>query len=489
MVSVLEIERGKTYRRTAIGTLIGRAVWIFGGFLVIASINDIAGQEAVGAYAISLVSSQLTSYLSTIGIDRALLYSLSSANNRDADSPHPESALRYAFAVSMSSTIVFLLAIFYLLESNSFASYDQEMELLRKWFPLFASMVVVHVIDSVMTAYSQAIHHMLTATIIPRFGDIFRSLVLWLIYSTDMASGMETAQFGLIAGTALHLLLWLTQIPKGLFRLHRKSSKPDILYGINLMFAKLAQIGVQRIDVIMVGAFLGSKSAGIYFLSTKLASLALLGHELLGFAVTPRFALLRSMSSYALQREYNAVRLGGFAIALMYAVLFLAIEPTVNAILGNYIDSIKIAFILLIGHIVSTSCGPIGRYLNMTGRATTSLINTNVLLLTVIILNYLLIPHYGLLGAAFATAIAYAIYNIVNVFFAYRYDRLKSLDLASIAAVIMFSIILAQASTVPQTHYLYVLIASSFLTGFFYFKKRDLIILSQFFITKMRKSE
>ena len=73
MVSVLEIERGKTYRRTAIGTLIGRAVWIFGGFLVIASINDIAGQEAVGAYAISLVSSQLTSYLSTIGIDRALL--------------------------------------------------------------------------------------------------------------------------------------------------------------------------------------------------------------------------------------------------------------------------------------------------------------------------------------------------------------------------------------------------------------------------------
>ena len=76
--------------------------------------------------------------------------------------------------------------------------------------------------------------------------------------------------------------------------------------------------------------------------------------------------------------------------------------------------------ILLIGQIVNAMSGSVGFILQMTGREK---VYQNILLLTLVInitLNIILIPKFGIEGAAIASAFSLLLWNLCSVFYIYR---------------------------------------------------------------------
>ncbi len=84
--------------------------------------------------------------------------------------------------------------------------------------------------------------------------------------------------------------------------------------------------------------------------------------------------------------------------------------------------------------------------ISMTGRSKITLFNTVVIFFVNITLSYILIPKYGIIGAAVATGISFSLINILRVLevylilriHPYRIDFLKPLASAGISVIVIY---------------------------------------------------
>jgi O-antigen/teichoic acid export membrane protein len=100
--------------------------------------------------------------------------------------------------------------------------------------------------------------------------------------------------------------------------------------------------------------------------------------------------------------------------------LFVVMVPNAGEIMlvfgGDYVaKGAPVLLLLSFGQLVNCVTGGVGFTLTMTGRQKLQLANTGVLLLVSLVLHVLLIPRYGIAGAAIAQTAAICLVNIVGV--------------------------------------------------------------------------
>ena len=116
-------------------------------------------------------------------------------------------------------------------------------------------------------------------------------------------------------------------------------------------------------------------------------------------------------------------------IALLSTVLTLVILLIPDLLLSffgeEYVEAGNALMILAIGHFLGSLCGVTATYLNMTKKQKYL---QNILIATVILnalLNWILIPQFGIEGAAIASAASVLFWNVCGVYLAYRKDHIK----------------------------------------------------------------
>ena len=90
----------------------------------------------------------------------------------------------------------------------------------------------------------------------------------------------------------------------------------------------------------------------------------------------------------------------------------------------NYYKSKHALLILLSGQIINSLSGSVALYLNMTGRQKILLYFLIVSALANIVLNLILIPKYGMVGAAISTAFSLILWNLSGVIYVYKNDKI-----------------------------------------------------------------
>ena len=183
---------------------------------------------------------------------------------------------------------------------------------------------------------------------------------------------------------------------------------------------------LSRSDVVMIGTLVGSKETGLYNVASQLSGL-------LVFTLVAVNSILASQASalYAkksLKELQRVVSLGitfVFLSTLPIAMVYLLWGTNILRLFGQDFDaSYNILIVLTLGQLVNALCGPVSLLLNMTGHQNYAA-KTLVLSATVnIVLNAILIPIYGAMGAAIATAFATALWNLVMVYFVWKKIRL-----------------------------------------------------------------
>ena len=120
----------------------------------------------------------------------------------------------------------------------------------------------------------------------------------------------------------------------------------------------------------------------------------------------------------------KAIKLNFIATIPLIVVMILFHEYILGFFGPNYYKSKHALLILLSGQIINSLSGSVALYLNMTGRQKILLYFLIVSALANIVLNLILIPKYGMVGAAISTAFSLILWNLSGVIYVYKNDKI-----------------------------------------------------------------
>ncbi|HJH25580.1 MAG TPA: hypothetical protein C5S37_02145, partial [Methanophagales archaeon] len=244
--------------------------------------------------------------------------------------------------------------------------------------------------------------------------------------------GLKGAVIGLIIATIIYAFIAIFFFRNFIFHLtfskFQETAKKLLLFGIQTVMSGIVSIILYRIDVLMIGYFMTSTEVGIYSVAIAIARIIWIIPQSINMVSYPTF------SHYWGKGEHDVVN-KLFDRGLKYSTCMLAPIGLGLAIFGK--DAILLLYgttflpavlplqILVIGAVVRGVIMSIGSVWLSAGRPD---MGYKLPLITVgpnILLNCVLIPAYGIAGAAMATMLSFLFNAFVALLFINRILRLK----------------------------------------------------------------
>jgi O-antigen/teichoic acid export membrane protein len=242
---------------------------------------------------------------------------------------------------------------------------------------------------------------------------VFLTLTLYPIHPL---TPLELAVHGLgfAAGAALIYLM----------RSRARTKLPQPEYAMRAWLVSIVPLaltaGLQVInaqaDILVLGLFRQSDDVGVYKVAAQAATLIPFGLQAVNVVIMPYVARLHAEGDHhRLQRlvTQSARIILALALPLVLAFVFFGDAILASAFGPEYARGHTALMLLSLGQLVNAGMGSVGVLLNMTGHERDTLRGVAVAALANLILNFLLIPPFGLVGAAAATASTFVIWNLL----------------------------------------------------------------------------
>lgn len=196
-------------------------------------------------------------------------------------------------------------------------------------------------------------------------------------------------------------------------------AKKFLLDSWPLMFASASVLIYSRIDQIMINHIIDQTSVGIYDIAVRLAENWYMFPSIIVGSLYPAI-----INAGKISKKHHDNRLIKLYALLFYTSLFFILPVSIlsgyiiNLFYGERFIQAAQVLRIYIWSGVGVSIGIIvNQYLIAQGYTKISFLLNFVNMAINVILNIILIPRYGLTGAAFATLISYSIFPITIIFF------------------------------------------------------------------------
>ncbi|MAD02213.1 MAG: hypothetical protein CMK65_01110 [Pseudoalteromonas sp.] len=256
---------------------------------------------------------------------------------------------------------------------------------------------------------------------------VFLGLLVWLF---------ELGVFGAIVAYCLSISLKvLPVLPKifsGVWRDIRLRwlgiSKPLYKYGFSAFLSNLMVSTVFRIDVFILSALSGVKAVGIYSIAVAFAEMALMVPRSVGMA------LFAHLPDKPIEEQIEIIKRSSstvFLLALISGLGLLVMSyPLVMILMGDdYIDAVLPLCLLVPGVVAMSVNFVFSNFFSASGRPIIGVYCFASGLVANVLLCYLLIPIYGVAGAALASTLAYAAITLAFLFMLKYHHQVSVLSL------------------------------------------------------------
>lgn len=205
-------------------------------------------------------------------------------------------------------------------------------------------------------------------------------------------------------------------------------SREWVRTSVSLLLISGMQVVLNNTDIVMIGALVNTKDAGIYAIASRIAGFVTFGLLIINFILAPMISELHHTGQRAtLQRLVTLGTLSGSAYAILAVVLLLFYGTPILEFFGpDFVTGLTPLLILAAGQLLNVFAGSVGLLMTMTGHQNTATRVMTVSAFLNVALNAILIPAYGMLGAALATAFTTALWNLVLAFFVRRKIQVNS---------------------------------------------------------------
>ena len=278
----------------------------------------------------------------------------------------------------------------------------------------------------VLSAQRQAILrglHRIFSALAPEY--VVRPLVLiglllaFYFGSQHEVEAPQALGMNLVAALLAFALGWLWQrraMPKPVSAATPDYQAPEWLrIAVPLGLIALLQLLIVRLDIIMLSSLAGEEQAGVYAAASRFADLLIFALMAMNAIVAPVISRLHARGENDKLQQLLLMMARAMLLFVVPMLLFIGLfGDRVLALFGeDYLPAFYPLLILSAGQAVNALSGPVGFLLSMTGHQRQML---QVLMLAAginLVLNLLLIPEYGITGAAISTAVTAVLWNLL----------------------------------------------------------------------------
>ena len=406
----------------AIIALLMRGVGALCAFSFSVLIGQTLGVEGAGLYFLALSLTSILSVLARIGTDMTVIRFVA-VNASQRRWGMVRAVLRWCMyrVIAMSLMIGSILWLFAPLIAETVFSKPGLGEPLRLMSIAIPGFTMTHLLAGALKGLTRIPEAMLVSSILyPVFG-------IAMIWPLTGLMGVSGAALTYLLATGLAALvgfmLWRWRIgDRGTIKESApgqelwRSARP-------LLVASLINRGLLPwMPVLLLGFWSEATEVGIFAAANRVVLLVSFALISVNAVLSSRFAAMYAAGNVKglsrLSRRFSMI----VTLATLPVLLLLMFRGgQVMSIFGSdFAVAGPILFILAIGQIVNTLCGSVFNLLNMTGNERSAK-NCAVISLSVNLgLNFVLIPLYGVIGAAIATSITTTVNNLLGSYMVWR---------------------------------------------------------------------
>jgi len=388
-------------------TLFGESYGGFTRFLFIGLLSRWVGPQLLGLYALANAVTRITSVVATLGLDRGILRFVSYYRSLQDEN-------RVLTSISTAVKIGLCCALVVMLLQMGFSGIltryvFHEDSYLSILLVLFAVSLPLGVLMNIMGFATQG-YKLLK----------YKVTVTQIIQPTVLLAGLAVCYWflpkkaGLVLPVLLASVISLWFIWKFLKELTGVKAS-DILSGhvdtellkfsSPLMFMTIISTLMHWIDIIMLGIYLDSEQVGLYHPAVR--TMGIIRMFMLAFngIFSPMISELYAKKDFAeMGRLFKLVFRWIFTFAQPFVIVLVLYPAKVMLLFGpRFVAGKDVVQILAIAILVQSLTGIGGSLLVMIGRTTLNLYNIIAAAGLNILLNAVLIPRMGLIGAAWGT--------------------------------------------------------------------------------------
>lgn len=290
-------------------------------------------------------------------------------------------------------------------------------------------------------------YSVLSSSIIGNLSNIFSLLLLlWLGYGIYAALGSSLIQDSaiLLAGAYLSWKIFPDFVNR---KISSEVEKKKIWsFALTTFIASLSYKYAFGLAIPFIGHYRSSVEVGLYAVAFSLQQLLFVPANAFSAIFNPIIAelfvkkeMLEIQHLYKIVTKWLLISCSPIAI-----ILLLHSEPILSLFGNTYVNAAIILTILTATSFVVNLIGVSGHIINMIGKAKVNMINSIVTAIITISMFVLLIPVYGLIGAALAYSGGLLINNIIRTLYVYWTLKMHPFSFALVknllAALISFAV-------------------------------------------------
>jgi O-antigen/teichoic acid export membrane protein len=223
---------------------------------------------------------------------------------------------------------------------------------------------------------------------------------------------------------------------------NRKLIYTTFKFSLPLFLTGFLAFFVNKTDTFMIGYFLRDADVGIYSIALKIGTMS-------GFVLTAFNTTFAPMISNLYEQDkikelasiYKIITKWILTINLIAFSLFILFSNEIMLFFGEEFTAGAYALIFIgIGQIIRVIVGHAGYINTMTGKPRFELYNNFIVLILNVVLNYIMIPIYGINGAAIASAISVAVANLYRLMMVYKYLKIHPYNKSFIKVILSIAI-------------------------------------------------
>jgi len=402
----------------------------------------ILGLDGIGQVLLALSVVNILSLIAKFGMEDAMMRFVPMYIDQE-DRARLRGTIYFALKLCFSISIICVLLAIALSDFISIKVFHSEG--LTKLLPVAAVAIIANVMRGVMGGILKGYRDTFKA-VLPEF-CISPSLRLVIFLLLSIIDGSPVfAIYAYVSGEVISALLSAAFLLKRVRDINSKERRSEYKKILDVAFTMVFTGGLSIIlftqaDLWIVGMFRSTEDVGIYGVTAKLVMLIILPLTTFSTIIPPLMASIYTSGDLTELRKLVSESSRWILSISMPIILILILEGELilKLVFGDkFVVGYSALLILTVGHLINVSAGLVGYLLQMTG-GHRIIMKINIFWgILNVILNIILVPRLGIVGAALSTAFCLAMANITAVIAVYN-----SLSVLTLAKGLKFDILFA----------------------------------------------
>ena len=373
------------------------------------------GAQMLGIYSLGNAVTRIAEIFALMGLDNGVLRFVSrDTENSENVNNSIYSSLKAGLLSSIIISIILFLSADFIV--NNLLNEDKFLITVIKVFAISLPFSVLTLISSFATqAFKILKYKIFVNQIVNPLTLLIGFLASYYLLGTKLSILIPTVTSAVIG------LIFIVKFLRNFAQISLKNiinSKVDeviLRFSIPLMFVSAIGIIMHWVDIVMLGVLSSAIDVGMYHPIDRTAGLV----RMILFAFAGIFAPIFSEHYFnknipGMKESYQSSSKYILMFSLPVFIFLFVFASPMLLLFGSEFDNAFALKILLTGIFIQTIFGLGSSTLSMSGNTSINLINVSIALILNISLNYILIPLYGIVGAALSTAIALFILTILR---------------------------------------------------------------------------